>query len=189
MRHGSRRKHNSSTVACAEHTENSSYTVAWRGPRRKLFYLIVNRLCVCWNVFPLPLPSNALIKSVTISINFRICRDHLLSLYITNCMEQSPSWGSDRCTAAQEIPRLFWNLKGQDKSPSLIPVLYHCNWVHVLTPYRPILEMHFSIILPLRLRFATVLFPSNFPTKPRSVLLNIFNTFAVMPRSWSQVGF
>ena len=64
-------------------------------------------------------------------------------------MEQSPSWGGNRSSVSQEIPRILWNLKFHyrvHKRQPPVPVLSQSDSVHV--PCSHFSEIHFSIIIP-----------------------------------------
>ena len=78
----------------------------------------------------------------------RLSTDQPAPALITNSMEQSPRWESNRSSAGQEIPCILCNLNVHYhiyNSPSPIPILSQINPVH--TPI-PLLKIHFNIILP-----------------------------------------
>jgi hypothetical protein len=81
-------------------------------------------------------------------------------------MEQNPSWETNRFSASQELPRIFWSPKVHyriHKCPQPVPVLSQLNPIHAphLTFWLSILILSFH----LRLVLPNGLFPSDFPTK------------------------
>jgi hypothetical protein len=86
--------------------------------------------------------------------------------FVTNSMEQSPSWGPNNRSASQEILCLLWNLKVHycvHKSLSLSPILIQMNPVHTLPSYFS--KIHSNFILLSTPKSSKCLFPSAFPTK------------------------
>jgi hypothetical protein len=78
--------------------------------------------------------------------------------------EQSPCWEANSFSASQEIPHTVWNPKVHHrvhKSPPLVSILSQISPVHSLFYF---LNIHFNIILHLRLGLLGGLFPSGFPT-------------------------
>jgi len=91
------------------------------------------------------------------------------SNYLSNSMQQSPSWRANRFSAGQEIPRISWNpivhYRIHNSSPP-VPILSKINLVHAPHPtfWRNILILSSH----LRLGLQSGLFPSCFPTKTLS---------------------
>jgi hypothetical protein len=68
---------------------------------------------------------------------------------LTQSMEQSPFWESNRFVTSQEIPRILWNPKvhyGIHKCPSPFPILSQPDPLH--TPTSHFLKIHLNSILP-----------------------------------------
>ena len=66
----------------------------------------------------------------------RLCT--LLTHSLTQSMQHSPPWESNRFTASQEIPRISWNPKVHyriHKCPPPVPILSQLDQVH--TPHNP----------------------------------------------------
>jgi len=90
----------------------------------------------------------------------------LLAYLLTYCMEQGPSWKSNRFSASQEILHVLWNPKVHyriRKCPLHVPILRQLDPVHTLTSH--FLKIHLNIILPSRTGSLKWFFPSGFPTK------------------------
>jgi hypothetical protein len=63
-------------------------------------------------------------------------------------MRHSPSWGSNRSSPSQEIPRTVWNAKVHHrihKRPPTVPILRHINPIHASSYF---LKINFHIALP-----------------------------------------
>jgi len=96
-----------------------------------------------------------------------------------NSMEQSPSWGGNRCSTSQEIPHILWNPEVQyriHKSQPTVPILSQINPHPHPISWRPIL----SLCSHLRLCLPRGLLSSDIPTKP-SMHLSFSHAFH-MPR-------
>ena len=93
-------------------------------------------------------------------------RANLLTYLLTYCLEQSPSWETNRISASQEIPRILWN-------PNVHYRVHNCPPpVPILSRLDPVQPPHptfwtFILILSflLSLGFPSGLFPSGLPTK------------------------
>jgi len=69
---------------------------------------------------------------------------------LTNSMQPSPSWESNRFSSSEEIPRILWNRKIHyriHKTPPPVPIFSQINSVHVFLPSH-LFEIHFNVILP-----------------------------------------
>ena len=93
----------------------SSATLLWEPP------LSCTKFCILWTSAP-------------------FC--YFLLLKLTNPIQQSPSWGPNRSSACQTIPRNLWNPEVHYR----IPLLGHINLVLVPTSY--FMKIHFNVILP-----------------------------------------
>jgi hypothetical protein len=70
-----------------------------------------------------------------------------LRSYVSNCMEQNPSWEANSHPASQEIPCLLWNTKvhyGVHNSPTLVGILSQMHPVHYFPSYFS--KIHSNII-------------------------------------------
>jgi hypothetical protein len=88
--------------------------------------------------------------------------------YLSNSMEQRPSWEANSFSASQEIPRILWNPEVHcriHKSPPPVPILSPLNPVHVPHPT----SWRSTLILSshLRLGLPSGRLPSGLPTKSR----------------------
>ena len=78
---------------------------------------------------------------------YRCCL--IASCFLTNSMEQSPSWEANRFSGTQETPRIVLNPKVHYliyKSPSPVPILSQINSVEARLSHFS--KFHFNIILP-----------------------------------------
>jgi hypothetical protein len=81
-----------------------------------------------------------------------------IEYYLTNCMEQSPSWDPNSHSASQEIPRFLWNPEVQyhvQKGLPMVPILsqMHPSITSHPVSLRPILILSSSLLLGLPFRF------------------------------------
>jgi len=121
-----------------------------------------------------------LVYSSVITSNISRRTRNPLDYRLTNSMEQSPSWETNSFSASQINLHILCNPKVHfciHKSPPPVPILSHINPVHappvpILSQLNPVHAPHsyffnirFSIILPSKLGFSKLLFPSGFPTK------------------------
>jgi len=82
--------------------------------------------------------------------------------WLTNSMEERPSWEVNSSKASQEIPCLSLNLRVHD-SPPLVPILNNMNPVQALLSY--CFKSCFNIIIPLMPRSSKSSFSLRFPHK------------------------
>ena len=67
-------------------------------------------------------------------------------------MGQSPSWGANRFSASQEIPRILWNTKVHDrirKCPQTVRILSQLDPVYA--PHSSFLYIDLNVIFYLRI--------------------------------------
>ena len=74
---------------------------------------------------------------------------YLLTYLLTYCMEQSPSWETNRFSGSQKIRRIVWNPKVRYRIHKCRPplrILSQLDPVHTHTSHFP--TIHFNIIFP-----------------------------------------
>jgi hypothetical protein len=104
------------------------------------------------------------------------CQSHLIAIqtskhgeaWLTDSVEQSPSWEASRLSASQENPCVLWNLKVHyctHKSLPPVPILSHINPVHA--PPHPTCWRSILISSHLCLGLPSGLLPSPLPSPIR----------------------
>jgi len=77
--------------------------------------------------------------------------------WLTNSMEQSPSWEANNSSGSQEFPHILQNLNVQYhfyKSPPLDPVLSQMHPLHAFPLYFP--NIHYNNIFPFPLHLGLI---------------------------------
>jgi len=77
-----------------------------------------------------------------------ICKHLRYICCLTYCIQQSPSYETDRFSASQEIPRILWNPKVHCRihnCPPTVPILSQINPVRAPSNCQ---KFHFNITLP-----------------------------------------
>ena len=84
---------------------------------------------------------------------------------LTHSMKQSPSWGANRFSAGQEMPRILWNPKVHYRIPSARhPSLSWARSIHSMLSHHTSWRSILILYAHLRLGLPSGLFPSGLPT-------------------------
>jgi hypothetical protein len=79
--------------------------------------------------------------------------------------ELSPSWGTAKCAATQELTGILWHTNVQyrvHKNTPLVPIISHINPIHTIPSY--LSKIHFNTVHLPTTCFPSGLFPSDVPT-------------------------
>ena len=85
--------------------------------------------------------------------------------WLTDSMEQTPSWEANTSSASQEISRILWNPKVHHRIHNIPPPVPIPSQIDTVHPHPTALRSILILSSHLRLRLPSGLLPSGFPTK------------------------